>query len=74
MDYHVHYGLFAGGDPRLFTPDPENTPEELERHRLACEAWDRGEGVDRGASCGTIGDGSAWTKTGFGLGINQWPK
>lgn len=37
------YGFFCGGDPREFTPDGENTPEEHEAHRLACEAWDRGE-------------------------------
>jgi hypothetical protein len=38
------YGNFYGGDPRDFRPDPEgSTPEERERHRLACEAADRGE-------------------------------
>jgi hypothetical protein len=38
------YGHFYGGDPRDFRPDPDcNTPEELERHRAACEAWNRGE-------------------------------
>jgi hypothetical protein len=39
------YGFFPGGefDPRNFTPDSENTPEELEAHRLAVEAWNRGE-------------------------------
>lgn len=41
---HVTYGYFPGGDPRDFCPDPECcTPEELERHRLACEQWERGE-------------------------------
>lgn len=38
------YGYFLGGDPRDFAPDPEcNTPEELEAHKVACAAWERGE-------------------------------
>lgn len=37
------YG-YGGGNPHDFCPDPEcSTPEERERHRLAIEAWDRGE-------------------------------
>lgn len=41
---HAGYGGFHGGDPRNFTPDPEcSTDEEREKHRLACERWDRGE-------------------------------
>lgn len=35
------YGVFLGGDPRKFTPDPEcSTEEDRERHRLACEKGD----------------------------------
>ena len=63
------YGLFPGGDPRDFKPDPEVcTPEEIENHRLACIEWNEGRGVDRGPSCFMNGDGSAWTGTGFGTG------
>lgn len=31
------YGAFRGGDPREFHPDPENTPEELAAHAVACK-------------------------------------
>lgn len=42
--YEHGYGHFPGGDPRLFSPDEESClPDELEAHRLACEAWDRGD-------------------------------
>jgi hypothetical protein len=38
------YGCFHGGDPRLFSPDPEcSTEKEREAHREACAAWERGE-------------------------------
>lgn len=63
------YGTFMGGDPRDFTPDEEMcTPEEISAWETACEEWNRGEGVDRGPGCQTMGDGSAVTGTGFGLG------
>lgn len=43
------YGYYPGGDPRDFVPDEECcTPEELARHREACEAWARGETPDPG--------------------------
>jgi hypothetical protein len=43
------YGYFCGGDPRLFTPDFEVcSAEELEAHKTACAAWDRGECEDVG--------------------------
>jgi len=67
------YGPFPGGDPRSFEPDHEVcTAEEIEAHRLACIAWDKGEGEDRGPSCATFGDGSAWTGTGYGVGTYTW--
>lgn len=67
------YGPFPGGDPRQFKPDPEAcTPEEIEAHRLACIEWDKGEGEDRGPSCATFGDASAWTRTGYGCGTYTW--
>jgi len=38
------YGVFHGGVPNNFTPDPEcSTGAERETHRLACEAWNQGE-------------------------------
>lgn len=67
------YGGFPGGDPRMFKPDVEVcTPEEVERHRLACIEWDEGRGIDRGPSCSFAGDGSAHTMTGFGVGTYTW--
>jgi hypothetical protein len=34
----VGYGYFPGGDPRLFSPDPEaSTEAEREQHRVDCE-------------------------------------
>ena len=67
------YGPFPGGDPRSFEPDHEVcSAEEIEAHRLACIAWDKGEGEDRGPSCATFGDGSAWTGTGYGVGTYTW--
>ena len=63
------YGNFMGGDPREFSPDEEVClPEEIAAWKSACEEWNRGEGVDRGPGCQTMGDGSAVTGTGFGLG------
>lgn len=38
------YGMFIGGDPRDFSPDPEcSTEEERAAHKRDCEAWNRGE-------------------------------
>jgi len=39
------YGFFPGGDfdPRKFTPDAENSAEEIAAHKALCEAWERGE-------------------------------
>lgn len=37
------YGGFHGGDPRLFSPDPEcSTGLERAAHREDCKAWDEG--------------------------------
>jgi len=34
------YGVFLGGDPRNFTPDPERSTEtERQRHQEACAKW-----------------------------------
>lgn len=37
------YGYFLGGDPRKFTPDLENSEEEIQRWKDACAAWEAGE-------------------------------
>lgn len=67
------YGPFPGGDPRNFTPDEECcTPEELEAWKIACCEWNLGRGVDRGPSCATMGDGSVWSGSGFGVGVYRW--
>lgn len=59
------YGFFLGGDPRLFTPDGEsNTPEEIESHRVACEAWERGERPELRPGCRLVGGDEA-----FGMGM-----
>lgn len=40
------YGFFHSDNPHEFRPDPECTTEqERENHRLACEAYDRGEPI-----------------------------
>jgi len=49
------YGAFPGGDPRLFHPDPEcSTAREREAHRLACEAWERGERPEIEGGCSLV--------------------
>jgi hypothetical protein len=73
MSTQYMYGLFPGGDPRKFIPDEECcTPEEIAAHAAACKEWDAGRGIDRGPSCATNGDGSAWTGTGFGIGTYEY--
>lgn len=43
----VGYGFFRPDNPHDFTPDSDSTPEQLEAHRLACEAYDKGEYTDK---------------------------
>ena len=63
------YGFFPGGDPRLFTPDEEcNSRTEIENHRLACEAWDRGDQQAILAGCVVMPDGHIRNISSFGLG------
>lgn len=63
------YGVFPGGDPRQFKPDPDaSTTDEQETHRRDCLAWEQGEGKNRGPQCAMMGDGSVWNGTGYGLG------
>lgn len=72
MSKEKTYGPFPGGDPRKFEPDEEcNTPAEIAAWKQACAEWDAGEGTDRGPSCQFLGDGSAVTGTGFGIGTYE---
>lgn len=53
------YGYYPGGDPRNFHPDAEScTPAELERHKEACAAWDRGDRPDPGGPHKPLPDGT----------------
>ncbi len=72
------YGFFTGGDPRTFHPDAgECSPEELKRHREACEAADKLE-ANRDLPCP-----SGWEWRGdslfhflrapFGIGVQVYP-
>lgn len=69
------YGFFPGGDPRLFTPDGENSDEEKAAHKADCEAWDRGEkGNSKNMSGKTIHDEQGKTfihmqPSGYGTGV-----
>lgn len=68
------YGGFMGGDPRDFVPDEDcSSPEEREAHRVACEAWSRGEGQQLPASSTwEVADNTVThsTRNYFGLGVN----
>jgi len=73
MSTQYMYGLFPGDDPRKFDPDQECcTFGEIEGWATACIEWDQGIGSDRGPSCLTRGDGSAWTGTGYGIGTYEY--
>jgi hypothetical protein len=67
------YGYFPGGDPRDFSPDPDaSTEAERTAHKVACDAWDRGE---RPVTPGPHehfqeGETNGWiTRSFFGLGV-----
>jgi hypothetical protein len=68
------YGVFHGGDPNNFTPDPErSTGAERETHRLACEAWNQGETPEI-PGCEWLVNGKAQIhlmRAPFGLGTNH---
>jgi len=76
---HHGYGLFPGGDPRRFAPDAQDcSPEEIAKHKAACEAWDAAEKAGRttepvaGAVHGFIegvGGFIACGVSGFGIGV-----
>lgn len=73
MAQGIGYGYFPGGDPRNFTPDEEvDSPAELENHRLACEAWDRGDEQVIQSGCVVLPDGSIRNISRFGLGTYMY--
>jgi hypothetical protein len=44
MATEVIYGFFHGGDPREFSPDDECcSPDEIRRHKAACDLWNEAE-------------------------------
>lgn len=58
-----HYGYPVVENPHDFDPDPECcTPQEIAIHKVACEAWDRGERDVRPAMCGSL------ASNGWGIG------
>jgi hypothetical protein len=68
------YGFFPGGDPRHFMPDPEcSTDAERAKHKVDCEAWDRGERPNVNANAPHwTGDGDMVAHVvpaGYGLGV-----
>ena len=63
------YGFYHGQDPRTFSPDAECcTPKELEAHRAACEAAERGDWVRDDSGCHHI-HGAIVCKSSFGIGV-----
>lgn len=69
----VSYGYSPGGDPRNFTPDEEVcSPRELENHRLACEAWNKGDEQVIQSGCVVLPDGSILNISHFGLGTYMY--
>jgi hypothetical protein len=79
---HGGYGAFPGGDPRLFTPDPEcSDAEEVEAHRAACAEWDRAQKEGRVPAAVPAahyfvhlpGGYAHVARRGFGLGIYSIP-
>lgn len=43
----VGYGFYRPANPHDFTPDSDSEPAEIEAHKAACEAYDKGEYVDQ---------------------------
>lgn len=67
------YGVFPGGDPRTFTPDPEaSTEEERAAHKADCERAERGEPAVTKTACEHIQEGDVTIhimRAGYGLGM-----
>lgn len=69
------YGVFHGGDPRNFSPDPDaSTAEERRCHQQACEAWQRGERLEFPTHSDIRGADGKWKgrtlNSNFGFGTN----
>ncbi len=61
------YGFFRPKNPHDFTPDFENTPDEIAAHKAACEAYDKGTYVPDNSD-GWIAPGIHVTKAPWGIG------
>lgn len=70
------YGFMRPDDPRDFNPDVECcTPQEIENHRLACEAFERGEPLPEQAftpDAATVVNGAIVHTTGGPWGIGGY--
>lgn len=65
----VIYGFYHGQDPRTFSPDGECcSKEEIEGHKAACEAAEKGEWVRDNSGCHHAGNAIIYTSS-FGLGV-----
>lgn len=63
------YGMFHGGDPREFSPDPERSTEaERTLHKEHCAAWDRGE-ITTVPVSGFIDENTHVSRSAYGLGV-----
>jgi hypothetical protein len=63
------YGFYHGQDPRTFSPDMECcTAAEIEGHKAACAAADRGDWVRDESGCHAI-RGAIVCKSSFGIGV-----
>ena len=71
--FDLAYGPFSGGSPVLFEPDPDGcTDEEIARWYRDWQNVKHGEIVEREPGCLFLGDGTAWTGGGYGIGINRY--
>lgn len=71
------YGVFHGGDPRNFTPDPDSSTEaEQQHHKEDCDKWAAAEqaGPEK-SDCESLFDDdgklrAVITRSQYGLGVN----
>ena len=74
----MQYGFYNGGDPRNFSPDGENTPEEIAAHKEACAKWTEAENAakpspDAPCPSGWITPNIHVTCAPFGPGVYSFP-
>ena len=63
------YGVFPGGDPNTFTPDPEwSTDAECAAHKADCVAWDAGKRTGLTDTCSVVRGQFVLSTSGYGLG------